>query len=104
MSAAQWLDIEKCKDLVAFEELEGRDVTCLIEISLLPTLKNAFGYRFFKKALIMMSALLALSIVNIFYKRGDGNMKDVKYAPLMILQKMQAGDVILVGFLQLPKV
>lgn len=76
MSATQWLDIEKCKDLVAFEELERRDVTCLIEISLLPTLKNTFGYRFFKKALIMMSAFLALSIVNIFYKRGDGNMKD----------------------------
>lgn len=27
----------------------------------------------------------------------EGNVKDVRYAPLMILQKMQAGDVILDG-------
>lgn len=33
MSATQGLDVEECKDLVAFKDLEGWDVTCLVKIS-----------------------------------------------------------------------
>lgn len=28
MTTAQWLNIEKCKDLVILEQLEGRDLAC----------------------------------------------------------------------------
>lgn len=42
MSAAQGLDVEECKDLLAFKDLEGWDVTCSSQISL-PGQINALG-------------------------------------------------------------
>jgi hypothetical protein len=97
VSATQGLDVEECKDLITFEDFEGWDVTCLIaSVSLIigQVDYSVNWNRMYRK--VMRSGLLASGI---FDTSECGELqqrkKEVQHEPLMILQKMQAGDVIL---------
>jgi hypothetical protein len=95
MSAAQGLDVEECKDLLAFKDLEGWDVACSSQISL-PGQMNSLGQcdQMYWEMMIFGHFVLASSIYPNAGKLQQ-RKKEVQYEPLMILQKMQAGEFIL---------
>lgn len=77
MSATQGLDVEECKDLITFEDLEGWDVTCLIaSVSLIVgQLDYSVNWnRMYRK--VMRSGLLALGIFDTFECGGASTAKE----------------------------
>lgn len=74
MTTAKRLDVQEREDLVALEELEGRDIACL-------SLRSA-------GCIIQMSRRNICVDTELEHRRGS-------YVPLMILQKIHAADDIL---------
>lgn len=75
VSATQRLDVEECKDLLAFKDLEGWDVTCLIQISFVPGQMDSVG-QFGSDVLESgISGLLALGIFDISECGGASTAK-----------------------------